>query len=107
MDRLTTPQLKMTPSTNKQRVRILLQTRTHLVPGYDRQEKINFLQNKVCQLHWQRDFDYNQERYWLHHDYFGLKDIECSLLVDHHGYDHTVQEDLVPVVWYKWTGETL
>ncbi|CAH0019383.1 unnamed protein product [Clonostachys rhizophaga] len=42
-----------------------------------------------------------------YHDFFGLDNVECFFLVDHHGYDHTIEEEKVPVLWYKWTGESL
>ncbi|KAH8685143.1 hypothetical protein BGZ61DRAFT_356160 [Ilyonectria robusta] len=89
------------------KVRILLQTITHLVPGSDRPEKLAFIQNTVCQHHWKRDYDFAQERWYPYRDYFGLKNRKCFFLIDHHGHDHTIQEEKVPVLWYKWTGESL
>ncbi|KPM39325.1 hypothetical protein AK830_g7236 [Neonectria ditissima] len=89
------------------KIRILLQTITHLVPGTDRQEKITFIKNAVCQRHWQRDYDSAQERIFLYGDDFGLKNRRCFFLIDHHGFDHTIQEEKVPVVGYEWTGESL
>ncbi|RMJ15869.1 hypothetical protein CDV36_004475 [Fusarium kuroshium] len=95
----------VTNSTGK--VRILLQSVTHLVPGSDRGEKLDFVQNTVCQHHWQRDFDRSQERWYSRGDYFGLKNRKCYFIIDHHGQDHTIEEEEVPVLWYKWTGESL
>lgn len=89
------------------KLRILLQTITHLVPGFDREEKLNFFTNKICQLHWKRDVDFDQHRIWLSGDNFGLKNMECLIIIDHHGCDHTIEEEKVPVVWYRWTGEYL
>ncbi|KEY71903.1 hypothetical protein S7711_11474 [Stachybotrys chartarum IBT 7711] len=92
---------------HKAKVRILLQTLTHLVPGEDRGEKLDFIENLIAQHHWKRDFDRDQERLFLYHDDFGLDNIRCYFLIDHHGYDHTVEEEIVPVLWYKWTGQSL
>ncbi|CAH0001000.1 unnamed protein product [Clonostachys byssicola] len=89
------------------KVRILLQTITHLVPGSDRAEKLDFIDNLICQHLWKRNFDNTQERRYFYHDYFGLDNVECYFLIDHHGHDHTVEEEKVPVLWYKWTGESL
>ncbi|VUC32224.1 unnamed protein product [Clonostachys rosea] len=88
------------------KVRILLQTIAHLVPGSDREEKLTFIDNLICRHFWKRDFDRDQERRFFYHDCFGLDNVECFFLVDHHGYDHTVEEEMVPVLWYKWTGES-
>ncbi|RSL72946.1 hypothetical protein CEP53_000948 [Fusarium sp. AF-6] len=89
------------------KVRILLQSATDLVPGSDRGEKLTFVQNIVCQHHWQRDFDRSQERWYSHGDDFGLKNRKCYFIIDHHGQDHTIEEEEVPVLWYKWTGVSL
>ncbi|PKK53723.1 hypothetical protein CI102_2381 [Trichoderma harzianum] len=89
------------------KVRIFLESVTHLVPGRDRDEKLSFIKNIVCQLHWKRDFDWSQERMYPYGDDFGLKNRNCFFLIDHHGDDHTAQEESVPVIWYKWTGESL
>jgi hypothetical protein len=94
-------------ATSTGKVRILLQTVTHLVPGNDRGEKFTWIQNTVCQHQWQRDFDRDQERFFPYHDYFGLRDVHCFFLIDHHGHDHAIQEEKVPVIWYKWTGQFL
>ncbi len=37
-------------------VRIIVQTKTPLVPGGDYFERITFVQNLICQQHWNRDF---------------------------------------------------
>lgn len=79
------------------KMRILLQSTTHLVPGDDREEKLDFIRNMVCQIYWQRDFDRAQERWYAHGDDFALKNRKCFFLIDHHGHDHTVKEEKVPV----------
>ncbi|KAI9164100.1 hypothetical protein HJFPF1_05736 [Paramyrothecium foliicola] len=96
------------PDENSSRkVRVLLETYTHLVPGMDRGEKLAFIKNIVCQHYWKRDMDYEQERWYPYRDDFGLENVHCFFLIDHHGHDHTVEEETVPVEWYRWTGETL
>lgn len=97
-------------STSTGKLRVLLQTRTHLLPGDDREERLTFMRNTVCQHVLNRDFDRAQERWFPYRDHFGLHDCECFFLIDHHGYDHTTtgaEEEEVPVLWYKWTGESL
>ncbi|KAL6805172.1 hypothetical protein J3E68DRAFT_421460 [Trichoderma sp. SZMC 28012] len=92
---------------SEDKVRIVLQPATHLVHGRNRDEELSFMKNIVCQLHWKRDFDCSQERMYPCGDDFDLKNRKCFFLIDHHGHDHTVQEEKVPVIWYKWTGESL
>ncbi|KAI5456677.1 hypothetical protein BGZ63DRAFT_417646 [Mariannaea sp. PMI_226] len=94
MESSAAPQPALENSAGK--VRILLQTFTHLVPGSDLPQHL-----------WKRDFDSAQERIIPYRDHFGLDKIECFFLFDHHGHDHTVPEEKVPVLWYKWTGESL
>lgn len=87
----------------------MLQTRTHLVLGKDRGEKLAFIKNLGCQHLWQRDFDPTQERWYPYNDVFGLEDRKCFFLIDHFGHDHDTREEQtpVPVLWFKWTGESL
>ncbi|KAF3060874.1 hypothetical protein CFAM422_010913 [Trichoderma lentiforme] len=75
------------------KVRFLLQSVTHLVPSRDRDEKLSFIKNVICQLHWRRDFDWNRERMYPYGDDIGLKNRNCFYLIDHHGHDHTAQEE--------------
>mgnify|MGYP005988769447 FL=1 len=87
---------------------MFLETVTHLVPGNDRGEKLQFVQNIVCNHIWQRDFDRDQDRMWPRGDKFGLENRNCYFVIDHHGHDHTIEEDItVPVVRYRWTGQFL
>ncbi|KAJ9132345.1 hypothetical protein NKR23_g11307 [Pleurostoma richardsiae] len=78
--------------------RILVQTKTHLVPGDKYEERCQRMKNLICQFHWKRDFDPNQDR-WHAQAAFGLDDKSCYFLLDHgqSGGD-------VPILWYKWTG---
>lgn len=105
-ERATTPPSSCTTE-NTGKMRILLQTVTHLVPGNDYGEKITFIQNLVRHHQWQRDYDVDQERWYPYRDYFGLPNRRCFFLIDHHGHDHTVEEEKVPMLWYRWTGEAL
>lgn len=89
------------------KIRILLQSATHLVPGNDRGEKLTFIRNVVCQHYWKRDFDFAQERMFVYGNNSDLKNGKCFFLIDHHGLDHTVGEEKWPVVWYEWTGDSL
>ena len=83
-------------------VRILVQTKTHLVPGDKYAERIERMQNLICQHHWNRDFDWDQDRWNLYGADFGFDDRTCYFLMDH-GESHTDP----PVLWYSWTGESL
>lgn len=77
------------------------------MPDRDRDKNLSFIENVVCQRHWKRDFDWNQKRMYPYGDDFSLKNRNCFFLIDHHGHDHAVQEGKVPVIWYKWMGESL
>ncbi|EAQ89049.1 predicted protein [Chaetomium globosum CBS 148.51] len=87
-------------------VRILVQTRTDLVPGdkstYSLARK-DAMENLICQHVWQRNFDDHRERAWAYNCEFAWDSVECWFLVDHHGPDPMPPLD-PPVVWYKWTG---
>ena len=82
-------------------IRVLVQTRTHLVPGdkWDplRREK---MQDLICQHVWKRDFDRFRERGWQYKCHWAVDNVECWLLVDHHGPDPTPPPD-PPVLWYR------
>ncbi|KAK4106662.1 hypothetical protein N658DRAFT_461468 [Parathielavia hyrcaniae] len=84
-------------------VPILVQTKTHLVPGgkspSDIVARIDRMVNRICQHVWQRDFDKFRERWWLHGREFALDNRPCWFLIDHHGPDPDPIPD-PPVVWY-------
>lgn len=84
--------------------RILIQTKTNLVPGVDYHDKCKRLKNAICQAVWQRDFDSTQDRWHSHGAYFGYHNRRCFFLLDH-GVSDKVEE--VPVLWYRWTGDRL
>lgn len=83
-------------------VRILVQTVTHLVPGNNYMERVEYMRNLICQHHWKRDFNRDQERWNVHGDEFAFPNRNCYFLIDH---GHS--EGDPPVLWYKWTGESL
>lgn len=83
-------------------VRILVQTVTHLVPGNDYMERVEYMQNLICQHHWKRDFNRDQERWNVYGHDFAFPNRNCYFLIDH---GHS--EGDPPVLWYKWTGESL
>jgi hypothetical protein len=98
------------PGTNTDtgKVRILLQTVTHLVPGNDREGKLHFIRNLTARRQWKRLFDWDQERMWPYHDDFGLDNIKCFFLIDHRGHNHdTTDDQQALVLWYRWTGDFL
>lgn len=94
------PQQPVANSTPK--MRILLQTITHLKLGDVYGDRITFIQNTLCRHLFKRDFDHAQERLFPFRDDFGLNNVKCFFLLDHHGHDHTTQEEYPPVFfWMK------
>lgn len=87
-------------------VRILVQTVTHLVPGDEYAERVEYMRNLICQHHWKRDFDRDQDRWNVYGHHFGLRNRNCYFLIDHGHVDGESCTD-PPVLWYKWTGESL
>ncbi|POR31237.1 Uncharacterized protein TPAR_08559 [Tolypocladium paradoxum] len=85
-------------------LRILVQTKTNLVPGNDYAERVEFMRNLICQHHWNRDFDWHQDRWNAYGDEFGYENRSCYFLIDH---CHGESPDNPPVLWYKWTGKSL
>ncbi|KAI1363993.1 hypothetical protein F5Y08DRAFT_308024 [Xylaria arbuscula] len=80
--------------------RIVLQTKTHQVPGRDYQERCRNMKNLVCQHLWNRDFDYEHDRWQEYGAAFAYEGRRCYFLLDH---GQSSSND-VPVLWYKWTG---
>lgn len=89
-----------------QPLRVLVHTVTHLVPGGHHGERLHFILNMVCQRHWNRDFDRDQERWNAYGDQFGYDNRNCYFLVDHGVTESESLED-PPLVWYKWKGTSL
>jgi hypothetical protein len=96
----TAPPLEENPTGPK---RILVQTKTHLVPGGDYGERCYFILDRICQLHWNRDFVFGEDRWNSYGARFGYDNRTCYFLVDH---GQSIDDD-VPVVWYQWTGKSL
>jgi hypothetical protein len=77
-----------------ERLRVLLQSITHHVPGKYYGEKMSFTKNIICQRLWNRDFDPLQERWYPFNPLFGLRGRKCFFLIDHFGFDHAIHEEL-------------
>jgi hypothetical protein len=86
-------------------IRILVQTKTHLVKGDDWGWKCLHMRDIICQHHWNRNFDSSQDRWSTRGTHFGYDNRDCYFLVDH---GHSANnDDGVPILWYQWTGEAL
>jgi hypothetical protein len=86
-------------------VRILVQTLTHLVPGSDGLNKTMFIINRICQLHWQCDYNYKEHRWSAYNDRFAFKNRRCFFLLDTGKSSN--DDDDVPILSYEWAGESL
>lgn len=89
-------------------LRILVQTKTHLVPGDVYSEKIQLMRNLICQHVWGRDFIPSADRWDGYALEFGHDNRTCFFLVDsgmtaEHGETPT---DEPQVIWLRWTGDT-
>jgi len=62
------------------------------------------MRNLICQHHWNRDFDWDQDRWNVYGHYFGCENRNCYFLIDH---GHSESPEDPPVLWYKWTGKFL
>lgn len=85
-------------------VRVLVQTLTHLVPGDDGIEREQFILNRICQYHWNCDFQAPKFRYASYDANFAFNSRRCFFLVD---YGEAENDDDVPVLPYEWTGQCL
>ncbi|POR31688.1 Uncharacterized protein TPAR_08097 [Tolypocladium paradoxum] len=101
MSQSITPDIGEDPGVPK---RILVQTKTHLVPGDDYHQRCLFLLDVMCRHHWNRDFDPRQDRWSEYGAWFGYDNRRCYFLVDH---GQSSADRHVPVLWYEWTGESL
>ncbi|KAK2765339.1 hypothetical protein FQN54_008185 [Arachnomyces sp. PD_36] len=87
-------------------IRILVQTFTHLVPGNGGEEKETFILDRICQHHWNRDFDPREFAYSSYNAKFAFNNRRCFFLVDY-GDSTKYNNDDVPILSYEWTGESL
>jgi hypothetical protein len=85
----------------KEAVRILVQTRTHLLPGADYYEKLNFMLDLICNHVWGRRFITRRDRFHLYGPPFGRKNHRFYFVVDH---GQARDDSTVPVLWYQFTG---
>ncbi|KAJ8120981.1 hypothetical protein O1611_g10220 [Lasiodiplodia mahajangana] len=87
--------------TNSERPkRILVRTKTHLVPDDDYGARCYFMLNRICQHHWSRDFLFGEDRWNSYGTQFGYDNRTCYFLVDH---GRSASDDDVSVLWYEWT----
>ncbi|KAL7919980.1 hypothetical protein ACQKWADRAFT_299819 [Trichoderma austrokoningii] len=83
-------------------VRVLVQTSTSLVPGDHYAGKITSMRNLICQRFWNRDFDWDEERFYPYNATFGYENRRCYFLLNH---GHSDIDP--PILWYEWTGKSL
>lgn len=97
-----TPNLAMLTAESRPK-RILLQTKTHLVPGSDFDEKLFFMLDLICHYHWGRNFDCEQDRYYTHGCRFLYPNRTCYFVVDN-GVATSDDDEDVEVLWYLYRG---
>ena len=85
-------------------IRILVQTKTHLVPGNDYFEKKLFILDATSNRHLNRNYIPEKDRHYTRGAQFGYPDHRCYFLLDH---GQASNDDEVPVMGYEWTGNTL
>ncbi|KAI1106809.1 hypothetical protein F4804DRAFT_299893 [Jackrogersella minutella] len=86
-------------------VRILVSTATHLVLGTEYHEKISFMSDLICRHFWNCGFNSGLNRLSSYNDLFGYDNLACYFLFDH-GLAPDNNDDAVPILWYRWTGES-
>jgi len=86
-------------------VRILVSTATHLVPGDGFFERTAFMRNLIGQYHWNRDFK-DCDRFEAYNATFGYDNRKCYFVLDH-GQSPDGNDEIVPILWYRWTGTLL
>ncbi|KAK3935336.1 hypothetical protein QBC46DRAFT_218836, partial [Diplogelasinospora grovesii] len=87
-------------------VRILVSTATHLVPGDGYFERTAFIANLISRHHWNRGMEWRRDRFQAYNADFGYDNRVCHFLIDH-GESPDGDDDAVPILWYRWTGESL
>ncbi|KAH8425902.1 uncharacterized protein LDX57_003643 [Aspergillus melleus] len=89
-------------------VRILVQTKTQLVPKDQDQgndvysDKLVSMLNRISRYHWNCAYWPFENRFYTQGDEFGYNNRLCFLMVDH---GTTSNDDEVLVLCYEWTGE--
>jgi hypothetical protein len=81
--------------------RILVQTKTHLVPGKDFDDKLMFILDRICQQHWSRDYDLAQDRWSTHGCRYGVRNRTCYFVLDN---GECTNDNDIEVLWYLFTG---
>ncbi|KAI9925862.1 hypothetical protein MW887_005668 [Aspergillus wentii] len=91
-------------------LRVLVQTLTHFVPADGRapegdlySSKLMAMLDRICQHHWNCDFQPGVQRFYSYGDEFGYNNRRCFFLVD---YGTSDNDDDVPILCYEWTGES-
>lgn len=90
-------------------VRVLVQTRTHLVPGEGWQRKMAGMRNTIARHILNTDFNMDKDRMEVYNDVFAAPGYRCFFLFDHASSPvaDRVADDAIPLLWYRWTGEQL
>lgn len=93
------------PSDATDPVRILVQTKMHLIPSNDPAIKTRFILDKVCRDRWNHSYQNSNLSHWgSYNSRFSFVNRRCYFVIDH---GEAASVDDVPVVWYKWTGKAL
>ncbi|PYH34511.1 uncharacterized protein BO87DRAFT_396804 [Aspergillus neoniger CBS 115656] len=86
-------------------IRILVDTRIHLLPGDTNEDRNTFLINHICHLHWHTEFiPSKHRRYAFSTERYPIESTRCLFLVDCGQTASKEEDEDVPVVYYKWTG---
>ncbi|KAK9440000.1 uncharacterized protein VB005_04620 [Metarhizium brunneum] len=92
------------PDVGEAPTRVLVQTKTHLVPGDGYHKRCLFMLDLICQRTWNRDFDPKQHRWNVRGALFGYDHHPCYFLVDH---GQSSNDEDITVLWYHWDGKSL
>lgn len=92
------------PDVGEAPTRVLVQTKTHLVPGDGYHKRCLFMLDLICQRTWSRDFDPKQHRWNVRGALFGYDNHPCYFLVDH---GQSSNDEDITVLWYHWDGKSL
>lgn len=89
--------------------RVLVQTKTHLVPGTYYGDKVRGMRNRICQHVCHRDFIWGQDNMYALGVEFGYDNRTCFFMVD---IGMTAEDGQTPtddprILWFRWTGDSL